>query len=241
MRFYTYGVGAQLVRELETAGAVAQILHDGNDLIHLQLTSNEQVMIYLIERFIPTYEVRHIFAQNTAAGYYTLFVLWGEMLLPAEGQRYVPADWTESLLAIYRGTLYAYEIYMGHLFMIPVNFKHKGQERVTVYGDPVDVGAIHCHTVHTQRTGLNGAWKVASFDGDPATYRHHTVDADLHHLQPHYAVFDLPPSRDRVAIKRAYRKLARVYHPDVNAAPTAKIRMQQLNIAYNTIMRALDA
>ena len=248
MRFYTYGVGAQLVRELEVAGVVARILHDGNDLIHLELTGGEHVMVYLIERTIPAYEIKHIFMDNNRKGYYTLFILWGEMLLPEDGRIYTPASWLETILTIYQNTIYTYEIYMGHLFVYPVHFDNHAFPNVrrTRYGEPLDVGTMTCHTRHNRIHTREDTWRIAAFDGDNLTARTqvdaHTVQVQrvFEQLAPHYAVFDLQPSVNRVEIKSAYRRLARLYHPDLNTLPSAKEKMQQLNVAYAAIMRALD-
>lgn len=248
MRFYTYGVGAQLVRELEVAGVVAHILHDGNDLIHVELVTGEHVMIFLIERTIPTYEIKHIFMDNNRKGYYTLFILWGEMLMPEDGQIYTPDEWLETLLSIYQNTIYTYEIYMGHLFIYPVHFEPYAfpTARRIHYGEPLDMGTMSCHTrrvrIHTQED----VWRIAAFDGKKEGYRPPVdpratqVQNTLSRLAPQYAVFELQPNVDRAEIKRAYRRLARLYHPDLNALPSAKEKMQQLNGAYDAIMRALD-
>ncbi|MEQ8671950.1 MAG: J domain-containing protein [Aggregatilineales bacterium] len=248
MRFYTYGVGAQLVRELELAGVVARILHDGNDLIHLELTGGEHVMVYLIERTIPAYEIKHIFLDNTRKGFYTLFILWGEMLLPEDGQFHTPADWLETILTIYQNTIYTYEIYMGYLFLYPVHFDAYASPNVRRirYGEPLDVGTMTCHTHRSRIHTREDAWRIAAFDGDNHTARTR-VDAHTAQVQrlftqlaPQYALFELQPTVNRVEIKSAYRKLARIYHPDLNALPSAKDKMQQLNSAYATMMRALD-
>jgi molecular chaperone DnaJ len=37
-------------------------------------------------------------------------------------------------------------------------------------------------------------------------------------------------------IKRAYRELARQFHPDMNPAPEATSKMQEINQAYDHIM-----
>ena len=248
MRTYTYGVGAQLVRELEAARTVAHILHDGNDLIHVQLVGGEHVMIYLIERNIPAYEVRKFYLENTRAGHYTLFVLWADMLLPDDGQRHVPDEGLEALLALYQDKVFAYEIYMEHLFMFPVNFQRIPYQRECMirHGDPIDVETLHPHTIETRTPKLYGTWRIASFDAHATHQRHVSasdarLNAALHTLSAQYALFDLTPSSDRAAIKRAYRQQARLVHPDLNRSAGAKAQMQQINAAYDAIMKMLNS
>ncbi|MDX1992883.1 MAG: J domain-containing protein [bacterium] len=252
MRYYTYSVGAQLVHELVVTRAVREILHDGSDLIHVLLPEGEQVMIYLIERPLPTYELKLILEQNTAAGYYTMFLLWSEMLLPDDGALFEPDEWMESLLTLYGNHIYGYEIYMGRLLLVPVHFEHlpNSYRRIIRHDDPLDVRTLHCMEVETPRPGLRGAWRVASFSrvyranarsGDHAsahgsTYRSTKTDR----AAALYAVLGLSPGADRVSVKRAYRDLARQHHPDLSRDRDATRRMQQINVAYDTIMDALD-
>ena len=64
----------------------------------------------------------------------------------------------------------------------------------------------------------------------------------------YYAVLGLSRECDGSAIKTAFRKLARQYHPDVNDHPLAKSRFQEVSEAYEVLSRhktaydeALDA
>ena len=51
-------------------------------------------------------------------------------------------------------------------------------------------------------------------------------------FKDYYATFDLPRSATQDEIKRAYRKLARKYHPDVSKAANAETRFKELGEAY---------
>ena len=51
----------------------------------------------------------------------------------------------------------------------------------------------------------------------------------------HYEVLDIARDATAEQIKKAYRKLARKYHPDVSKESDAETRMQELNIAYDTL------
>ncbi|HEV2124898.1 MAG TPA: DnaJ domain-containing protein [Chloroflexota bacterium] len=56
-------------------------------------------------------------------------------------------------------------------------------------------------------------------------------------VDPH-AVLEVAPNADRAAIRAAYRRLAREFHPDVNRAPGAATRMREINAAYATLTGA---
>ena len=54
----------------------------------------------------------------------------------------------------------------------------------------------------------------------------------------YYEVLGVPRNADENAIKSAYRKLARQYHPDVNKAPDAEERFKEVNEAYEVLSDA---
>lgn len=51
-----------------------------------------------------------------------------------------------------------------------------------------------------------------------------------------WRVLEIQPTMDKGAIKRAYRKKARLLHPDVNKDPDSQTRFATLNTAYETAM-----
>lgn len=51
-----------------------------------------------------------------------------------------------------------------------------------------------------------------------------------------YDILGVPPHADKSTIERAYRKLARRYHPDLNSSPGATARMQDINWARDTLV-----
>src|SRR5512136_1349582 len=51
----------------------------------------------------------------------------------------------------------------------------------------------------------------------------------------YYEVLGIGRDADETAIKSAYRKLARQYHPDVNKAPDAEERFKEINEAYEVL------
>jgi curved DNA-binding protein len=50
-----------------------------------------------------------------------------------------------------------------------------------------------------------------------------------------YEVLDVPRSTSQDEIQRAYRKLARTYHPDVNSDPGAEDRFKEISEAYDVL------
>src|ERR1700729_56875 len=51
----------------------------------------------------------------------------------------------------------------------------------------------------------------------------------------YYAVLGVPRDADQDAIRRAYRKLAREYHPDLNSDSDAEDRFKELGEAYEVL------
>ena len=52
----------------------------------------------------------------------------------------------------------------------------------------------------------------------------------------HYVVLEIPNFSDQTVIKKAYRKLSKKYHPDVNKDPFAGSYFLKINEAYNFLM-----
>jgi len=54
----------------------------------------------------------------------------------------------------------------------------------------------------------------------------------------YYSILGVPRDADDEAIKKAYRRLARKYHPDVSKEPDATARFQEVSEAYETLKDA---
>lgn len=50
-----------------------------------------------------------------------------------------------------------------------------------------------------------------------------------------YTTLEIAPSASEAEIKKAYRKLARQYHPDVNKDPAAEEKFKEINAAYEVL------
>jgi molecular chaperone DnaJ len=58
-------------------------------------------------------------------------------------------------------------------------------------------------------------------------------------LEGYYLLLGVEPGDSRETIKKAYRLLARRYHPDLNDASDAHEHMQRLNDAYVKLIESL--
>ena len=54
-------------------------------------------------------------------------------------------------------------------------------------------------------------------------------------FKDYYAIMGVDRDAGQDAIKRAYRKLARKYHPDVSKEPDAEIRFKEIGEAYEVL------
>ena len=60
------------------------------------------------------------------------------------------------------------------------------------------------------------------------------------HLQQCYNILGLNSDANKEQIKKAYRKKAKLIHPDANNAEDANLKFQQLNEAYHTLLKDIE-
>ncbi|WP_024610700.1 DnaJ domain-containing protein [Pseudoalteromonas sp. TB64] len=54
-------------------------------------------------------------------------------------------------------------------------------------------------------------------------------------MNNYYNILGISPSAESEVIKAAYRALSKKYHPDVSSSEVSKVRMQEINVAYDTL------
>lgn len=244
MRFDLHKVRTYLVNELQDAPVVAEVTHDGTDIVLLKTALGQEVIIHLIERGLSLNELKDTLAENNAVGRHTLFVLWADMLLPPENGLYTPPDWMEVMHTLYDGKIYGYDTYGQYVGVFPVYFEQQSGRygRFIRYGETIQAAKLRCDYVQVQTPYLDGYWRMADFEAQTARKqaggsRSSYTTSDRHSMSAFYTVLSIEPNADKAAIRAAYRRLAREYHPDLNQSPDATAKMQAINEAYERIMQ----
>lgn len=234
MRFETHRVSEYLIRLLQFAPPVRQVLTDGGDIIEIALVSGETVSLHLIQSDIALNEAKQILRENGERGVYTLFLFWRDMLLPDHGHVLQMDRWLAAWSELYGGKVYGYDFNGADIYLFPVHFDSVGVDVQARFGLTIDPSRLVVREVYATGT-LPGHWRVAAFDGDTVG----PVVFGLHSLDACYALLELEPGSSRLLVKRAYRRLARRLHPDVNPSSDAHQQMQALNDAYRTLLEHL--
>jgi hypothetical protein len=243
VRTETYYCGEYLIRGLWDTGQIGQMIHDGGDIILFQRPNGEKVSIHLIESSIELYEIRKTLTENAEKGIYTLFMVWGTMMVPPQGKYFRMDDWMEGFLALNQGCAYAYDILHGEVYIYPVYFRGIGDIRLTEYGLTIDFKRLTCRARQTHLPGFSDTWMVADFLG--VEDRHEDPQkppqfVEVTAVAQHYVILGVRPGDDLETVKQAYRAKAREIHPDTNPAPDANEQMTRLNEAYEKVLKALD-
>ncbi|MCC7447052.1 MAG: DnaJ domain-containing protein [Anaerolineae bacterium] len=261
MRIQLSYANAFLVKALIAAGAVADVGDNGMDLIELELHGGEPVTAHLIERDIDVGLIETLLNEDAQRKRASLFILWSDMLLPDDGSWYRPYDWMMALLALYGDKIYGFDVYGTNVTMFPVYFEQQiGRPEYFIrYGDTIDMTRIGVETVHAQ-SHVKGTWRVVDFEEgrrataanantgqrderskekEDETIRFNRMRADRNPLWVYYNLLGLDVNDNADTVRRAYRELARKYHPDRNPSLEATRRMQQINLAYEQIMKWL--
>ncbi len=233
MRFDTVKISAYLVYLIQGQRPKMHVVDDGGDIIHVRLQTGEDIMIYLIENEITDYEIKNIVNANSANRVHSLFILWCDLLLPRHGMYYIPDEWMAVLLALHGDKIYAFDAFGPDVFVFPIHFEGTGIARDIKHGGMIDPSLLSAKRVKTPFANdhVSGVWLSADFE--VSVY-------STNPMQRYFDILGINPNTDRELIKRAYRHLARKYHPDVNDTPEATIKMQQINEAYTRILAHLE-
>lgn len=237
IRFETAAASATLMNDLDAAGQVRRILHNGVDIVLFEGRGGGRISAHFIDSLIPVYEIRHILEANGAQETATLFILWADMLLPEHGQTFTADDWMEALFTLYGDCIYGYDQWRGESFLFPVYFRGSGPRRAIEHGVTLPYRQLTLREVRTWLPGLIGVWRVAGFGGSSGA-AHDPDRAEILSIElaAAHALLEASPQDSPLDLKRAYRRQARRLHPDLNPEADAHEQMQRLNAAYAAIL-----
>lgn len=234
MRFDTQNAGHFLVDALHHSGVVTEIIEDGSDIVLLEVVSGHRIMLYLIDSSITSAEIRYNIQENTRNNIYSLYFFWCDLMLPPPKQYYVVDDWMKLLLQLHGGKLYGFNVMGKRADFFPVYFQGQGKRRYVYFGDMIDYETLGCLDYRIGHTD----WKIAGFmasERDQVRKRNYVKPT----LAPYFELFNLPYSADIDAVKTAYRRMARLFHPDLNHGRDTSEQMKKINDAYERLIRFL--
>lgn len=107
------------------------------------------------------------------------------------------------------------------------------------YGKDVNIKDLHGVRLEVRfPNDLRGHWRIGGFVPQPQEAPKQRPKPVPIKRTP-WEILGVTPKTDREAIKRAYRRLARMYHPDLNRTRDTTAQMQMVNEAYQAILREL--
>jgi len=222
------------LRDVRTVKGM-KVLDEGEVVVSLEQPGFvESVVIYLLAGELSLGFIKKAVNANTRADVHTLFIV-SQDLIPENGSITPPDDALRLLLDLYAGKFYAYVVRGRSVSIFPVTIDTHG--RVS-YGNAVDIARLSIDYVAIYSNHIWGVRKVADFAGQrtqrPVSYPKHDP------LQPFYDLLGIANSASEDEIKKAYRRKARLYHPDRDSSPEATRRMQRINEAYEQIMKRFE-
>lgn len=265
MRLDSNYVRLHIVEQLSKS-KFATIRYDDFDVIVVDLPNQQSAAICLMERPMPLHEIITIYEQHAKDNTHTVFILKGEMLLPDHGDIFEPPEWLLALHTLHNQKVYAYHTLGEEVAIFPVHLQRigYGSERLVKYGKPIDVKDIGCPFIDISGGKLQGRWRMADFvegRGRQRIYRAR-METDQERWQrfqrrqqreqsaaspspknsllAHYLVLGVRENAAWEEVKRAYRQLARQYHPDLNPSKSATEKMQAINYAYAQLMQVYE-
>jgi hypothetical protein len=268
MRLDSNYVRLHIVHSMEALPHTA-VRYDDFDVTVVDMADGASVAICLMERPTPLHEIMDVYREHNRNRTHVVYVLWQEMLLPNHGDIFEPPDWLKSLYTLHHNQVYAFKNLAHEVDIFPLSFERigLGAERLVKHGAPVHLGDVGCAFVEVEEGPLMGRWGFADFipgrgraqaervyqaQREEAErrqrfyedfYRQQTglpKDTPQDRLLSCHRELGVPVGAQWETIKKAYRDLARQYHPDLNPHHEATARMQAINAAYAFLLTYYD-
>jgi len=205
---------------------------------HSQLGFDENIVVYLLAGELSLDFIKKSVNANTRAEIHTLFIV-SQDLVPHEGDRCQPEGSLRLLLDLYADKVFAFSVTGQRVQVFPVNIAYDG--RVT-YGQPVNIADLSSAYVAVNSNYIRGVRKVAEFAAHQfhQSQRQSTAYRANDPLQPFFDLLGISNSASLAEIKKAYRRKARLHHPDTDKSPDATSKMQRINEAYAQILKRFE-
>ena len=156
-----------ILRKLMNMPDVVDLWEDNSDLIVATFANGQRVMFYLVDYLMSAHELQKTLRENSQQGIHTLFMFWADMLLPNDGERFLPHDWMQSMLALYGDKIYGYDVSNSEVFIFPVYYDYQPgyNERYIRWGKTVNIRHLNLDFVNVESAFLRGHIRMADFDG----------------------------------------------------------------------------
>lgn len=215
---------------------------------------NSLLYVYLRGGAPKSRTIKAVLRQNSKASIGSLFLL-DRSLLPEDGYCGKLQVWQDDLRSLNLGAIHAYEWREAELRLIQVNLDETPQRNIfTVWHTrdfPLDAVAVRRRDY---QTNIRGSWAVGDITSpqfkrqisdERAQQRFHyrtrgTKALELpaaDQVSAAYLALEIEVGAGQEAVKEAFRKLARQYHPDVSRHETAEAerRFKEVKSAYDQI------
>ena len=214
---------------------------------------NSRLYVYVFSQPPKSRVIKVLLRQNSQAGIGTLFLI-DRRLLPADGSIGKLADWQDDLRVMHRGAIYAIDLNADRLGVIQVNFDETMQNREYRVWHSADFPFDAVSVRRRQYTSnIKGIWHIGEIassrfqrrlNEERARQRFHyrtkqtcPIEQDANGISAAYLALEIEVGAGQDAVKQAFRKLARKYHPDVTKHEKAKAeqRFKEVKSAYDQI------
>lgn len=215
---------------------------------------NSRLFAYIIDRSPKSRQLRAILKQNSRASIGSLFLVEAG-LLPGDGYCGKLQGWQDDLRVLNIGVIHAYDLRQGEFRFVQVNLDETTQRNEFVAWhtkdfpfDAVSVRRRDC------QTNIRGSWYVGdvtspkfkrriSEERAQQRFHYHTrrpqpANTDTaKQISAAYLALEIEVGAGQEAVKEAFRKLAREYHPDVSPheKEEAEQRFKEVKSAYDRI------
>jgi len=213
---------------------------------------NSRLYVYIIEKAPKARMLRAILKQNTKASIGSLFLI--ELaLLPGHGYCGKLRDWQEALRALHRGAIYAFSRAAdAEIRLLQINLDAGPERReFSVWHSvefPLDAVSVRRREYHNT---IRGRWYIGDI-ASPKFKRHineQRARQRFHYqtraaggppapqINAAYLALEIEVGAGQPAVKAAFRRLAREYHPDVSRHEKAEAerRFKEIQAAYERI------